>query len=1088
MNDRPRDSKPNSPRIGMLATVRNRRALVTSVEPFDGATEGRLHLVSLEYTDGGGHREDSVIWEREIDRSLLEPTALPKVDTEPPMVGQEFDSLQRAVRWTAISPFLLPDGSVASQTIASPLFGAVQVEDFQLVPLLKALQMPRVSLLLADDVGLGKTIEAGLILTELLLRRRIRKVLIISPAALRKQWQQEMKSKFSLSFDIVDRSETNALQKRMGLDVNPWRTFSRIVTSYHYLRQPDVLEQFRAACSQPDGSARLPWDLLIVDEAHNLMPSNFGQDSELAEMLRSLSLLFEHKLFLSATPHNGHTRCFSGLLEQLDPVRFTQTSDFTPAMQQRTSEVLIRRLKREINEQDKQSGKTPRFGDRKLHPIPLFFGNRERNLAIAFDAFRTAVKRLIAASHRHEQLAGNFAVDVLNKRLLSCPYTFANSWRRFKDGIKEALIADYMEVKAAEKAIAADIDDDRETEGRLQHAARTVGAWLKPLIPHLETEIAAIDLALERLGLLGNEGAFPSEDARWNRLQEMVIGEYLRDGTKWRNGERLVIFTEYKTTLDYLQERLTKSFPEEGLVRLLFGGMDDREREEIKLAFNDPDNVVRILVATDAASEGLNLQETARLIAHYDIPWNPSRLDQRNGRLDRHGQANDVVVFHFTSEDNADLKFLGHVIQKVNTIREELGSMGDVFDAAFQRRFADLEDTDRAIADLDMAVESQRGRIALPITAKQSGEELAALAQLRAELDFSPETLRDTLEIALGINGAGLPRLEPTDDLGRSRLKYPIPSQWENLVNDSLRLESSHGTLGALPAIVFDPNHFVQYRNDRPVFRAAKDTALLHLGHPMYHHALAQFARSRFPNQTNESKTTSRWLLRSGDMPIINGQSADALLLITVEEMAINELRETFHHWVRTIRIPIIDGELGEVLPHVPAASDRAKVIDIAANLARVRELWSDVDQDVKKLLNKLSQDFTARVIESLKERKQSAIATEKERFKDRLAEVKKAASETTLQKLQKERDRLLQNMSQLSLFAEEARQQTEKLRDLEDELARRRRHYEDLEQFLQQERDRTINLLLPKRYTLHGSVLIFPVTVEIRLPVGDNS
>jgi hypothetical protein len=143
----------------------------------------------------------------------------------------------------------------------------------------------------------------------------------------------------------------------MGLDVNPWRTFSRIVTSYHYLRQPDVLEQFRAACSQPDGSARLPWDLLIVDEAHNLMPSNFGQDSDLAEMLRSLSLLFEHKLFLSATPHNGHTRCFSGLLEQLDPVRFTQTSDFTPAMQQRTSEVLIRRLKREINEEDKQAGK-----------------------------------------------------------------------------------------------------------------------------------------------------------------------------------------------------------------------------------------------------------------------------------------------------------------------------------------------------------------------------------------------------------------------------------------------------------------------------------------------------------------------------------------------------------------------------------------------------------------------------------------------------------------------------------------------------------------------------------------------------------
>jgi SNF2 family DNA or RNA helicase len=274
--------------------------------------------------------------------------------------------------------------------------------------------MPRVSLLLADDVGLGKTVEAGLILTELLLHRRVRRVLVLSPASLRQQWQEEMRDKFSLGFDVVDREETHALQKRLGLDANPWRTFPRIVASYHYLKQPDVLERFRAACRQPEGSSLLPWDLLIVDEAHNLTPSNFGHDSDLCEMLRLISPWFEHKLFLTATPHNGHTRSFSGLLELLDPVRFTQTSEFTAAERKRVEEVVIRRLKREINEADAHARRPPRFGERSLDPVPLFFGPRERALSAAFGDFRTALRSAVAAARRADQIAGTFAVEVLN--------------------------------------------------------------------------------------------------------------------------------------------------------------------------------------------------------------------------------------------------------------------------------------------------------------------------------------------------------------------------------------------------------------------------------------------------------------------------------------------------------------------------------------------------------------------------------------------------------------------------------------------------------------------------------------------------
>lgn len=317
----------------MLATVRNRRGIVSAVEPFDGP-EGRVHLVTLEYTDGDGVREDRLIWEREPKPGLVSSGTLPRVTDLPPMPHGDFDALVRATRWSALTPFLAPEDSrraVEEPATTSPFHGAVEVDDFQLVPVLKALRMPRISLLLADDVGLGKTIEAGLILTELLLRRRIRRVLILCPASLRTQWQEEMKQKFSIDFDPVDREETHRLRRSMGMDANPWRTYSRIVASYYYLRQPDVLEDFLAFCRNSGNQAQLPWDLLIVDEAHNLSPAPFGEDSDLSKMLERIAPYFEHKIFLTATPHNGHTRSFTGLLERLDPMRFTQSSELKGA-------------------------------------------------------------------------------------------------------------------------------------------------------------------------------------------------------------------------------------------------------------------------------------------------------------------------------------------------------------------------------------------------------------------------------------------------------------------------------------------------------------------------------------------------------------------------------------------------------------------------------------------------------------------------------------------------------------------------------------------------------------------------------------
>ncbi len=1075
------------PRVGMMATLRNRRALVASVEPFDAGPEGRLHLVRVEYTDLDGVPEDAVLWEREQGATLLEPTALPSISGSAPMNSSELTALIRATRWSAITPFLKPDGSgeLSELPIASPFHGAIQVDDFQLVPLLQALQMPRVSLLLADDVGLGKTIEAGLVLTELLIRRRIRRVLIICPASLRNQWRQEMEQKFALSFDVVDRPETHALQKRLGLQANPWRVFPRVVSSYHYLRQPDVLEQFLSTCRTTDSetplSAQLPWDLLVVDEAHNLMPSNFGDDSDLTKMLRSITPYFEHKLFLTATPHNGHTRSFSGLLELLDPVRFTQTSDFTPDEKARVETVVVRRLKREINDLDDRLKRPRRFAERYLEPVPLYFVREEKALANAVESFRKKVKALITASSRTEQLAGSFAVEVLNKRLLSCPYTFAESWYRFKNGLSEDETADSDEVAAAKRASEADIEDDREREDRTRHAVRMVGAWLKPFVTPLQESIHAIDVALANLGLAWHDDAptDPKKDSRLDRIIDLV-NKYLRRDRQWLDEERLVIFTEYKTTLDYLERRLKAIYEDNGeRIRILYGGMDQDDRDLIRDAFNDPNDSIRILIATDAASEGLNLQETARLMLHFDIPWNPSRLEQRNGRLDRHGQARDVTVHHFTSEDDADLKFLGHVVKKVDTIREDLGSMGEVFDAAFSRRFVDLEDSDRVISGLDRDVETNRNRAEVPrkksqVTGEQEKERLEDLCR---EIDLAPETLRSTLEVALGF-GIGTRCLEGPDERGRFRL-CRRPPKWESLINDTVRLKGKGSAPGPMPGLIFDPQLFIQKKNGRPVFRPAKDTLLLHLGHPMFRHALVTFARARFPGAGGDF-AASRWSVCRGDVPA----DTDALVLLTVEELAVNELREPFHHWVRTIRLPVKGGSLHTPLPHAaPTAWCNGDDPASAADVKRAKDLWEEIEPDLGPMLKAAAERLTTRIRGHLQERTKTAATEEKKNFDHRQKEIERLMSETSLKKLEKERDKLLAAMKQQELFAPHLREQEERLRDLDDELKRRQNHYQDLLNRLKIERKRVLERILPQRYTLRGSAQVFPVAVEILLP-----
>lgn len=1065
------------PREGMMAHVRNRRGILSHVDAFppDPGPEGRLHLVRIAYTDGEHPREDALIWERETDARLIESQALPRVHDGAPMDAREFNALVRAARWSALTPTLdLAGMTPDSPLLASPFFGALQIEAYQLVPLLRALRMPRVTLLIADAVGLGKTIECGLILRELMLRRRIRRILILCPAPLRRQWQQELLEKFALRFTLIDRKETMSLQKRLGLGANPWRIHEKAIVSYQYLRQPEVFEQFRAATMPADAPDPLspPWDLLIVDEAHNLSPGGFGPDSELSRMLRRMSPWFEHRIFLSATPHNGHTRSFSGLLEALDPVRFNRTSRFTPEEKRRIEQVVVRRLKRDLRT---PSG-SPRFTDRHVEALPdLRLSPEEKALLQTFDRFRSEVRRQVRGALRADAMAGAFALEVLSKRLLSGPVTFAQSWWRCIEALESPDATPRLDLRAARASTTVDLEDDDELEARTRQALTMVGAWLRKLAAPLARPITEVNAALETLGLGRESTGTPLADARYECLRDFCETR-LRTPGGWRDDERLILFTEYKTTLDYLTKRLEADFGGEGAIRGLYGGMRDEERLAIKAAFNDPADPLRILVATDAASEGMNLQQTCRYLFHWDIPWNPSRMEQRNGRLDRHGQARDVFIFHFTSEDDDSLRFMGHLLEKRSRIREDRIMADPLFSEVIESHFIRQVPSTDLLFQLDASLTIAPDPEDLPPEppAETGTAQQEALKQLAEKLDLYPESLQDTLEVAMGL-GCGLPRMEGPDENGRFRLIEPIPAPWRALVDDSLPLSSPRGVIPALPRLTFDPQAFLHDSNGRTVFRPEPNTFLMHLGHPLLQHALSAIARARY-----QGERFTRWIARRGPLPI----GAEAALFLTVEELATNSLQEIAHHWVRTWCFPVRHGALAPALEAPPPRLTPAQKPSLPEALASdARSLWARFETEIQDFLTAQQHELTERLKAIVARDGEHAIAEERHRFQERLVEINRSLRENTLAKLEREHDAFVQRMRQTTFLEEIERAREQRLFDLTKELQLRRRHYKELRSQLEEERDRLVERVLPARFRLKEDVQVLPVAVEIRFP-----
>jgi superfamily II DNA or RNA helicase len=820
--DRPA-SATDEPEVGQLVRARGQQWVVSAInrseQPVDelaaAALPGRTLVTLTSVSDDDLGDELTVIWEVEPGREVLPATKLPAVTAnawdDPERLGAFLD----AVRWGTVA-------SADTRTLQAPFRSGIRIETYQLEPVARALAMPRVNLLIADDVGLGKTIEAGLVAQEMLLRHRARRLLIVCPASLTIKWREEMAEKFGLDFVVLNADTLRALRRTHGLEANPFTVFPRVIISLQWLRTPRVqrlLDEVLTPETRHPGFV----DLLVVDEAHHCAPpapqrdKGYAVDSLQTKAVRRLGEHAQHRLFLSATPHNGYRESWEALLEMLDPQRFARGVDPDPKV---VGQVMVRRLKEEITGPDGEPVFAPRNPPRA---IEVDYGDAEREAHELLARYAEARRRTTVG--RNGVRAGDLVTLLLKKRLFSSPAAFAHTLAAHADAVRRSDPSRQAVQSAGNGDLPGWMDEgwdddlgDDEAGGEAEQALLDGIAELSSPADEGERDLLA---ALQRWA---DRRAGPADAKATALIEELNV--VCRPDGSWSD-ERVIVFTEYVDTLTWLAELLTARDLGGERLGLLHGGMDEAKREHLKAAFQaSPDrDPVRILLATDAAGEGIDLQRHCHRVINYDVPFNPNRLEQRIGRVDRFGQSDPVDVAHFVGAGwqhapagsfEADLEFLSRVARKVATERADLGSVNPVLAHAVEDRMLGRS----TLAD-PMAVRP-----------KPAAEQLAAERNLREQarrlreqltdsvdrLHVAPDNVRRVVDTAFAL--AGQPPL--VDDLGGRIAPPDLRAGWERTLTGLADPLS-----GTLRPLTFDP----------AVADGRDDVVLAHLEHPLVAHA-----------------------------------------------------------------------------------------------------------------------------------------------------------------------------------------------------------------------------------------------------------
>ncbi|BAY35428.1 SNF2-related helicase (plasmid) [Nostoc carneum NIES-2107] len=669
---------------GQIVRVRSRQYLVEDVVLGPSAEEDTLVRLSCLDDDALGAPLE-VLWEREVDAQYISATNWDVVASRGFDDARLFSAYLHTLRWNCVT-------SIDPKLFQAPYRAGIEVKAYQLEPLRKALLMPRVALFIADDVGLGKTIEAGLILREMLMRQKVRRVIISCPPSVVRQWRDEMESRFGLTFIIFDREFVASRRQERGYGINPWTTHNRFIISHALLRDETYAAPLRDWLG--DFSAA---SMLILDEAHNAAPASgakYAVDSQLTRTVRDLAPRFEHKLFLSATPHNGHSNSFAALLEILDPQRFCRG---VPVRNPKSLDtVMVRRLKRDLREIGED------FPNRQVIPIVidgLPANAPELKLSRLLQEYRQLREERLKDTSKSTQKSAMLVVTSLQKRLLSSIEAFARTLKVHRTAIEKQAASTSNTTKLSRNLPLLweppGADDDRaeldEIEVQAEEDAQMMAATSQATISALTARELEL---LEEMSETANAARY-QPDPRIKELENWIrsnlcpnLGE---PGATW-NDRRVIIFTEYTDTKRYLQQQLEAliagSDQEHERIDVFHGGMSEERREAIKLAFNtDPSrHPLRILIATDAAREGVNLQNNCADLFHFDVPWNPSRMEQRNGRIDRKLQRSPIVrCYYFALPQRAEDRVLDILIKKTATIQKELGSLSPVVEKNLSR-------------------------------------------------------------------------------------------------------------------------------------------------------------------------------------------------------------------------------------------------------------------------------------------------------------------------------------------------------------------------------------------------------------------
>lgn len=513
------------------------------------------------------------------------------------------------------------------------------------------LKLPRIRFLIADDPGAGKTIMAGLIIKEMKLRHLVNKILIVTPGHLKDQWRRELKDRFEENFIVVERSTIDALYGE-----NAWNRENQIITSIDFAKRDEILPSIAAA----------NFDLIIVDEAHKMSAYRYGDKLEKTGRYRlgeTLSSITTHLLFLTATPHKGDPENFRLFLDLLEPGFFSSNEMVQVSIKNKDNPLFIRRIKEDLKDFE---GK-PLFLPRHVETVTFNLGSqsvKEKDLYNELSRYVETQYNKALARDKKRNVA--FALVILQRRLASSTYALLKSLERRKNRLEDMLVSFEERIKYNQNHFNYEEIEDLSEEERWEEEE----IWETLSVADNEEELRKEILTLDELIKLAKSIINSEEEIKLKELKKSLQNLYTRYSAP--KERKILVFTESRDTLDYLEKKIISWGYRTNTIH---GGMKLDERVKAEGIFK---NETDVLVATEAAGEGINLQ-FCNLMINYDIPWNPNRLEQRMGRIHRYGQHREVFVFNLVANDTREGMVLTSLFAKLAEIKDAMGS-DKVFD------------------------------------------------------------------------------------------------------------------------------------------------------------------------------------------------------------------------------------------------------------------------------------------------------------------------------------------------------------------------------------------------------------------------